>query len=118
MGIPAFIATALKGIAWGKVAGLAMEYGPVLYRSVLERMRRDERAPEESEEEIALHERMARLEKLLVEQEAVIREQVTRNGQLEEARLKLEGQVNRLRIACAVLAGTSILLAIMLLRNG
>jgi len=118
MGIPAFIATALKGIAWGKVAGLAIEYGPALYRSALERLRRDETSPAEKEEEAALHERIARLEKLLVEQEAVIREQVTRNVQLEEACLKLEGRVNRLRVVSAVLAGISLMLAAMLLRNG
>lgn len=119
MGMTAVIGKALKGVAWGKVAGLAMEYGPVLYRAVLERLGRDEqRREQELAEESAQHERLERLERLLVEQEAVIREQKARNEQLEAACRKLEGRLNRCRIAAAVLSGVSILLAAMLLGNG
>lgn len=118
MGIPTVIRGVLKGVAWGKVAGLVMEYGPELYRQACERFRRDGVTPELTEAEAELHERIDRLEKLLVEQEGVIRAQVTRNEQLEEACLRLEGRVNRMRIVSAVLAGVSLLLAVLLFRNG
>ncbi len=119
MGLTAFIAQALKGVAWGKVAGLAIEYGPALYKTARERLRRDEHGePDEAAVETALRERVEQLERLLVEQEGVIREQAARNGRLEETCLKLEKMVTRMRIVGAVLAGVSILLAILLLRNG
>lgn len=117
MGITAFIARALKGVAWGKVAGLAMEYGPALYKTARERLTRDEPRMEtdRTAAETALHGRIERLEKLLVEQEGVIREQAARNGQLEETCLKLAGRIRGLRIVSAALAGVSIILALLLL---
>jgi len=119
MGIATFIASALKGVAWGKVAGLAMEYGPELYRMACGRLRKeDDLPPEPTEEENELRQRIDRLEKLLVEQEEVIRGQVARNEQLQDACLKLEGQMNRFRIVSAILAVIAIGFAVMLIRQG
>jgi hypothetical protein len=117
MGIPTFLAAVLKRVSWQKVAGLAMEYGPELYRKTRERLLKGDLPPEQLPAEVALRERIDQLERLLVEQEEVIRAQVARNEQLEDACLKLEGRMNRFRIVSAVLAGISILLAVMLFRN-
>lgn len=118
MGIATFIASALKGVAWGKVAGLALEYGPELYRRACERLNKEDLLPGQTEEEIELRQRIERLEKLLVEQEEVIRGQVARNEQLQDACLKIEERLNRFRIVCAVLAVIAITFAVLLLRHG
>lgn len=118
MGISAVITTALKGLSWQKIAGLAMTYGPGLYRQAWERFHRTDGSPAESRAEVELQERIVRLEKLLLEQEELIRGQAARNEQLEAACLQLESRLNRVKVICAVLAAIAILLIVMLLRHG
>jgi hypothetical protein len=103
----------VKGITWTKVASVAMEYGPEFYRKARERFQ-----PEESLEAVAenieLQEKIARLEKLLLEQEGIIREQAAKTGLLEKRCLALERQIVLLQVTAGVLTlGCVVLLAIL-----
>lgn len=117
MGIAAVIGAVLKNVSWGKVASLAMEYAPGLYQQAKERFKREEEPAEASPVETELQERISRLEKLLLEQEAVIREQVAKNELLEESCRQLEGRVNLFRIIAVILAGIALVPTFLLLRS-
>lgn len=107
------IATLLKGITWAKLASLAIEHGPGLYRQARERFQTDT-LPVASAAEAELLDRVARLEKLLLEQEMVIREQTARKELIEKSCQSLESQLLVFRVAVGVLAlGVIILLAVL-----
>lgn len=118
MGITTLFTTALKGVSWQKIAGMAMEYGPEIYRKARDRFRKDDPQPERQGAEAELRERIGRLEKLLLEQEEVIREQVARSERLQEACLKLEGALKLFKVVTALLAFVALVLAVMLIRQG
>lgn len=118
MGLSAVFTSALKGLSWQKIAGLAMAYGPELYRQARGHFPTGDGPPAPSPAEVELEERVARLEKLLLEQEELIKAQSTRNEQLEAVCLQLEHRLNRVKIICAVLTGVAIILVVMLLRHG
>lgn len=117
MGITAVISAALKNVSWGKVASLAMEYAPELYQQAKDRFRREEEPVTASPVETELQERISRLEKLLVEQEDVIREQAAKNELLEENCRLLEGRVNLFKIIAVILAGAALVPTVMLIRG-
>lgn len=117
MGFPAVITAALKGLTWQRVASLAMEYGPLFYHQARERLHKGDGPAAPSPAEVELEERIARLEKLLVEQDELIRGQAARNEQLEEACLRLESRLTTAKIVCALLACIAIVLTVMLLRG-
>ena len=113
MGIASFFVSLVKGITWAQVANVAMEYGPEFYRQARERFQ-----PEESlaavAENIELQERIARLEKLLLEQEGIIREQAAKTGLLEKRCIALESQLLVLKVTAGALTlGCVGLLAIL-----
>jgi hypothetical protein len=113
MGIASIFSSFVKGIAWTKVANVAMEYGPELYRKAMERIQ-----PEASSGAVAeyaeLQERVARLEKLLLEQEEIIREQATNNILLEKRCIAQASQLLVLKVTAGALTlGCVILLAIV-----
>jgi len=113
MGFSSIFASLVKGITWTQVASMAMEYGPELYRKAMERLQ-PETAPAVDAEFIELQDRTARLEKLLLEQEGLIREQVTKNGLLEKRCLAQESQLLALKITVGALTlGCVILLAVL-----
>jgi hypothetical protein len=117
MGIASLLSTLVKGVGWTKVAELAAEYGPDIYRKARERFRQEPApAPAVSEEsELGeLRERLERLEKLLLEQDEVIRQQTAKNESLETARLELEKELTVMRIVAGVLTlGCIILLSVL-----
>jgi uncharacterized coiled-coil protein SlyX len=115
MGLSALLSGALKGVSWQKIAGLAVTYGPEIYRQACERLGKSGQPAAPPQAEIDLQERIDRLEQLLVEQEEVIRELVARNERLEETCLQLAGQVKKFRVVCASLAGITLVLAGVLL---
>lgn len=107
------ISSLLKGITWTSVAGMALEYGPGLYRKAMERFQ-PATPPVACAEPTELLERVARLEKLLLEQEGVIREQQAKNASLEKDRLELASQLLMFKIIAGVLTlGCIILLAVL-----
>lgn len=113
MGISSIISSLVKGITWSKVASVAMEYGPELYRKAMERFQA-ETTPVASVEEIELQERLARLEKLLLEQEEVIRAQTVKNDRLEKRCLQLDSSLMTLKVTAGVLTlGCVVLLALL-----
>jgi len=117
MGIAAVIGTVLKNVSWGTVASLAMEYAPRLYEQAKERFKREEDPAGASAIETELQERINRLEQLLREQEAEIREQVAKNELLEETCRLLKSRVNQYRVIAVILAGIALVPTIMLLRS-
>ncbi|HZV80934.1 MAG TPA: hypothetical protein VFF53_02080 [Geobacteraceae bacterium] len=118
MGISTVIASALKGVSWQKIAGLAMEYGPEFYRQARGRFNKDDQQPEQHGLEVELQERVDRLEKLLVEQEEIISKQVAEGEQLKELCLKLEERLKVFKTIAAALAVTTLILAVMMLSRG
>lgn len=118
MGISTVIATALKGVSWQKVAGLAMEYGPELYRQARGRMYKDEQQQEQQMAEAELRERIDRLENLLVEQEELIRRQAVEGEQLKETCHTLERRLKLYKCSTAVLAAVTLLVAVTMLAHG
>ncbi len=118
MGIATLITSALKGVSWQKIAGLALEYGPDFYRQARERVGKDDGETVVQGAEVELQARVDRLEKLLVEQEEIIRTQAAEGERLKEACLRLEERLKLFRIATAALAATSLLLAVLLLGRG
>jgi hypothetical protein len=113
MGIASVFSSLVKGITWAKVANLAMEYGPDFYRKATERFQPAEPAVSEAEY-TGLQERITRLEKLLLEQEAVIREQAAKNGLLEKRCAVQDSQLLLLKVTAGALTlGCVVLLAIL-----
>jgi hypothetical protein len=115
MGLSSLLSSLVKGLTWTQVAGLAMEYGPELCRKAMERFQ-----PVGSEvaaaEEHELKERLARLEKLLLEQEGIIRKETAKAELLEERCLALEGRLQRLKIVAGLLATACLILLAFLCR--
>jgi hypothetical protein len=112
MGIASVFSSLVKGVAWSKVASMAIEYAPELYRKALERFQSE--TPPAAAAESELRERLARLEKLLLEQEDVIRTQAATNGALEKRCLAQEKSLLALKITSGILAfGCIILLAVI-----
>lgn len=113
MGISSVFSSLVKGITWAKVANVAMEYGPEFYRKAIERFQ-PEASPAAGAEYAELQERVARLEKLLLEQEEVIRELAAKNGLLEKRCTAQESQLLILKVTAGALTlGCIVLLAIL-----
>ena len=113
MGIASVFSSLVKSITWAKVANVAMEFGPEFYRRAMERCQPAE-PPVSEAEYTGLQERIARLEKLLLEQEAVIREQAAKNGLLEQRCTVQESQLLLLKVAAGALTlGCIVMLAIL-----
>jgi hypothetical protein len=113
MGISALFSSLVKGVPWTKVAGMAMEYGPELYRKALGRFQQ-EAPPRDADTTVELQERLTRLEALLLEQEALLREQVAKNDQLEKRCISLESSLLQFQIIAGALAlGCIVLLAVL-----
>jgi hypothetical protein len=90
-----------------------MEYGPELYRKTVERCGR-ETGPSAGADRDELQQRVERLEKLLLEQEEIIKAAVAKHDLMEKRCQELEGQLTLFRIVAAALAlGCIILLAIL-----
>ena len=118
MGLSTLITSALKGVSWQKIAGLALEYGPDFYRQARERFGKGDQETEGQEAEAELQARVDRLEKLLVEQEEIIRNQAAEGERLKEACLKLEERLKLFRFATVALAAVALLLIVMMLNRG
>lgn len=113
MWIKSLFSTVAKGGIWAKVAAMAIEHGPGLYRKAMEHYQRTTVSPSEIKEE-ELQKRVARLEELLLEQEAVIRSEVAKKELAEQRCVVLENEVTWLRVIAGVLGlGCIILLAIL-----
>lgn len=114
MGIKSFFSTIAKGGIWAKVATMAIEHGPELYRKAMEHYQRATGVTPADVKEVELQQRVARLEELLLEQEAVIRGEVAKRELAEQKCLLLEREITWLRVIAGVLGlGCIILLAIL-----
>ena len=113
MGMASVFASLVKGITWTKVASMALEYGPDIYRKAMERFQCPP-APAGAPEDPELQERLARLEKLLLEQEEIIRGEAARNELLEKRCQELEGTLLVLKVVAGLLTlGCIVLLAVL-----
>jgi hypothetical protein len=115
MGILSMFSSIIKGVTWAQLANLAMEYGPEIYRTALDRLQPEGKAAA-AEAEHELQDRLARLEKLLLEQEAIIKGQAEKTRLLEAACLALESRVTRLKVAAGLLACGCLVLLLIVLR--
>jgi len=115
MGISSILAAVLKHVSWGKMASMAMEYAPGLYRKARERFQGDGGPAACSSVEAELQERIVRLEKLLLEQETVIREQAAKNIGLQGECAALESRLYIFQVSSAALfIAATIMLALLL----
>lgn len=113
MGMASVFASLVKGITWTKVASMALEYGPDIYRKAMERFQCPP-APAGPPEDPELQERLARLEKLLLEQEEIIRGEAARNELLEKRCQELERLLLVLKVVAGLLTlGCIVLLAVL-----
>jgi hypothetical protein len=113
MGILSIVASLVKGIAWTKIAGAVVEYAPGLYRLSQERCQ-PAVSPLAAEADNELQERLVRLEKLLLEQEELIRARVATIEQLEKRCQELANGLFLLKVTAGVLALTCIILLAVL----
>lgn len=111
MGISSILGTLLKNVSWDRIASMAMEHAPEIYRKARERFQ-SEGAPVETE----LHERIVRLEKLLLEQETVIRDQAAKNIGLQERCALLERRLFTFKIISAALFLAALTMIVLLLK--
>jgi predicted ribosome quality control (RQC) complex YloA/Tae2 family protein len=105
MGISTLFSTLIKQLA------------PELFRKAKERFRSEEPPQEPDAEEMQLLERISRLEKLLLEQEEVIRDQVAKNEQLEQKGEALQARLNLFVGITVVLVISSLVMIVMLMRQ-
>jgi len=117
MGKSSVFASLVKGLTWTKIASLAVEHGPDLYRRARERFQpapEPAPAPAVSAETDELKARLAKLESVLLEQEEIIRTQVTKNQNLEKNCRELETSLKLMQITAGALTlGCIVLLAII-----
>jgi hypothetical protein len=116
MGISTLFSTLLKQFAWDKIADFAVKNGPELIRKAKEKFRSEDSLHEPTAEEMELLERISRLEKLLFEQEEVIRDQVAKNEQLEQKGEALQARLNLFMVITAVSVTASLVMLVMLMR--
>ncbi|GAB7025808.1 hypothetical protein [Geotalea toluenoxydans] len=118
MGIASILTTAMRGVAWGQVANMALQYGPEILKKI-----KDRRQPQQPGEEVTvpiieqLQGRIGELEAALVKQQELIKEQALTIDVLEEAVKTLQ---TRLKIAILLAAGfglLSLVLAAFLIRG-
>jgi hypothetical protein len=116
MGITSLLAAALKNLPWRTIAISALERAPELFQIARDRFQKPE-AQHDSEAATAaeLQARIARLEKLLLEQEGLIREQSAQRTLLEDRCTALEARLSSFKIISGgLLVGVLILLALLL----
>ena len=116
MGISSILGAVLKNVSWEKIARMAMEYGPELYRQAKERFQNETEPAAETAVETELQERIVRLEKLLLEQETVIRDQAAKNIGLQEQCAALERRLFIFKISCGTLLSTALIMLVLLLK--
>ena len=116
MGITSILETVLKNVSWGKIASVAMEYAPDLYRKARERFLNEDEPAAESPVETELQGRIARLDKLLLEQESVIREQAAKNALLTEKCASLAGRLLIFQVGSGILLLALLTLTVLLLK--
>ena len=116
MGISLILGTVLKNVSWEKIARMAMEYGPELYRQAKERFQHEGENAAESPVETELQERIVRLEKLLLEQETVIREQAAKNISLDERCALLESRLLIFKVSSGILFLAVLIMLVPLLK--
>lgn len=118
MGLAGIFKAALKDAPWQKIATMAMEYGPEICRRASEMLHRDVAGPQREQAEAELKARVESLEKLLLEQEEIIRGQKERCDQLSDACLQLENRLRNFRMICVLLAVSCAILLFLVLRQG
>ena len=116
MGISSIMGALLKNVSWGRIADMAMEYAPGLYRKAMERFQNEGEPAAAPTADKELLERVARLEKLLLEQEGVIRDQVTKNNLLTEKCTALEGRLLIFKVGSGLLLLALLATTVLLLK--
>lgn len=117
MGISSILGAVLKNVSWSKIAHMAMEYAPELYRKAKERFQQDTELPAEITVETELQERITRLEKLLLEQESIIHDQAAKSLSLEEKCAALEGRLLTFKIISGALFLVALTALVLLLKQ-
>lgn len=109
MSIATIVTAALRHVSWGKVANVALQYGPDLIRKLKGRQQASAGGePEPAEEADAFYDRFLEMENALIQQDVLMKRQNERIRQLEEtgktlqARLKLVMVVSIVALILAV----------------
>jgi hypothetical protein len=114
MSIATILTVATKHISWGKVANIALEYGPGIVRKIRERL---QACPAEKATVEQLGERIRELESALIRQEEIIDRQNRNMELLEEIGKTLQARLNIFMALSAFSALLSLLLLVLWLRK-
>ncbi len=117
MGISSILGAVLKNVPWHKIATAAMEYAPDLYAKAKERFQQQEERSSETVVEHELQERVSRLEKLLLEQDDLIRSLVAKNASLEETISALSGRLLLFKVGSGCLLFAAAVMLLLLLKQ-
>ena len=111
MSMAAILVKVLKNLPWRTIATVAMERAPGLYQKAKERVPKTGAPSCESEAEVELQARLADLQRLLLEQKSLNREQEEKSVLLAKRCADLEARL----FGCKVVAGALFISALILL---
>ena len=115
MGIASILATAVKGVSWGKVATVAMQYGPDLVRKLKGQIQlRHETADEAEATTDDLYEKIAELHDTILNQQKIIEADNSKIVLLEQSCNRLQSRLNIAISVAAVSVAASLALGIIL----
>lgn len=115
MGLVSILGSTLKNLPWRTIATTAMDHAPELYRKAREHFGKNNTSAV-SATEIELNDRIARLEALLLEQDALIRQQQVKCDKLEKDCITLEGRLFSFKIVSGILFFAAMILLALLLK--
>lgn len=116
MAIVSILKSALKSLPWKSIATTALEHAPDLYQKARKHFQKggDQGSPPSAEAE--LNERITRLESLLLEQEALIREQKEKSAMLVDRCKILEARLFSFKIVSVLLFVAAMILLALLMK--
>ena len=116
MSMAAILVKALKSLPWRTIATVAMERAPELYQKARERFPQTGATPCESAVEMELRARVADLQRLLLEQKSLNREQEEKRDLLAKRCANLEARLFRLKVIAGALFVAIFILLVIALR--
>lgn len=116
MGITAILGAALKNLPWRTIAIVAMERAPELFQKTKERFKQSGEPPGEAAIETELQEKIAHLQRLLIDQRSLNREQAEKSAAFEKRCAALEIRLFSFKVVSGVLFIAVMLLLALLFR--
>lgn len=116
MSMAAILVKVLKNLPWRTIATVAMERGPGLYQKARERFPQAGALPCESAAEIELQARVVDLQRLLLEQKSLTREQEEKSALLAKCCAALEARLFSWKVGAGALFIAALILLVIALQ--